>query len=216
MNIREMRKSLGDTQSEFAKRYNIPFRTVQNWEAGINEPPEYVATLLEQRIQRDLINRRTIALPKYSQQKMDLPKRGNYLTMFSWLEAVRDCLGEQVVFALDEALMCQEMFVGRDEEFVIWVYGNDTLAQYNGVMVLGNQINPRDVIEIDGVLCTNFNRTITDTFANENILDMQGITEALSYYYFTHGECFDGIYVPPEYQERFESLARDAMEYYDS
>ena len=33
MNIREMRTRLGDTQSEFAARYNIPFRTVQNWEA---------------------------------------------------------------------------------------------------------------------------------------------------------------------------------------
>ena len=30
MNIREMRTLLGDTQSEFAARYNIPFRTVQN------------------------------------------------------------------------------------------------------------------------------------------------------------------------------------------
>ncbi len=32
MDIREMRTRLGDTQSEFAARYNIPFRTVQNWE----------------------------------------------------------------------------------------------------------------------------------------------------------------------------------------
>lgn len=30
MLIRDMRKQLGDTQSEFAARYNIPFRTVQN------------------------------------------------------------------------------------------------------------------------------------------------------------------------------------------
>ena len=31
MDIREMRRRLGDTQSEFAARYDIPFRTVQNW-----------------------------------------------------------------------------------------------------------------------------------------------------------------------------------------
>jgi len=35
MDIRELRKQLGDTQHEFAERYNIPFRTVQNWEAGV-------------------------------------------------------------------------------------------------------------------------------------------------------------------------------------
>lgn len=31
MDIREMRIQLGDAQSEFAERYRIPFRTVQNW-----------------------------------------------------------------------------------------------------------------------------------------------------------------------------------------
>lgn len=35
MTIREMRVSLGNTQGEFAARYNIPFRTVQNWETGV-------------------------------------------------------------------------------------------------------------------------------------------------------------------------------------
>ena len=57
MDIRGMRMQLGDTQSEFAVRYQIPFRTVQNWEAGVRKPPEYMANLLEQRIREDLINR---------------------------------------------------------------------------------------------------------------------------------------------------------------
>ena len=42
MTIREIRNRLGDTQREFAARYHIPFRTIQNWEAGIRKPPEYV------------------------------------------------------------------------------------------------------------------------------------------------------------------------------
>ncbi len=43
---------------------------------------------------------------------------------------------------------------------------------------------------------------------------MQGITEALSRYYFKSGNSFEGISVAPEYQERFERLAQAAMEYY--
>ena len=39
MIIRELRSKLGDTQSEFASRYGIPFRTVQNWETGLRKPP---------------------------------------------------------------------------------------------------------------------------------------------------------------------------------
>ena len=47
MNIREMRTQLGDNQSEFAARYNIPFRTVQNYEAGVRKPSDYIINLLE-------------------------------------------------------------------------------------------------------------------------------------------------------------------------
>ena len=49
MDIHEMRTMLGDTQSEFSTRYNIPFRTVQNWEAGVRRPPAYMLELLTQR-----------------------------------------------------------------------------------------------------------------------------------------------------------------------
>ena len=74
MNVREMRTRLGDTQSEFAARYNIPFRTVQNWETGLRKPPEYIMSLLENRIREDLVNRKTAEMPKYDPRKSDLPK----------------------------------------------------------------------------------------------------------------------------------------------
>ena len=214
MNIREMRTRLGDTQSEFAARYNIPFRTVQNWETGMRKPPEYIVSLLEQRIKDDLVNRKTVTLPKYDPQKKDLPKRSDYVGAISWLKAVRECLGESVVFALDEALMCQGSFGGRSDEYVVWVYGDDSVTQYNGVVVLGNHISPHHIKNRNGLLYTDFNRTVFDAFANESILDMQGITEAVSHYYYTNGDSFEGIFIVPEYQERFEELANDAIEYY--
>lgn len=216
MNIREMRTRLGDTQSEFAARYNIPFRTVQNWETGTRKPPEYITALLESRIKNDLLNRKTAVLPKYSSQKLDLPKRSDYIGATSWLKAVRDCIGEPVVFALDEALMCQGSFGGRSDEFLVWVYGNDSLTRFNGVAVLGNHISPYYVESKNGVDYTNFNRTLSDALANESILDMQGITEALSRYYYRNGDSFNGIFVAPEYQAQFEKLADEAINYYEN
>lgn len=214
MNIREMRTRLGDTQREFAARYNIPFRTVQNWETGTRKPPEYITALLESRIKNDLLNRKTAVLPKYSSQKLDLPKRSDYIGATAWLKAVRDCIGEPVVFALDEALMCQGSFGGRSDEFLVWVYGNDSLTRFNGVAVLGNHISPYYVESKNGVDYTNFNRTLSDALANESILDMQGITEALSRYYYRNGDSFNGIFVAPEYQAQFEKLADEAINYY--
>ena len=214
MNIREMRTLLGDTQSEFAARYNIPFRTVQNWEAGVRTPPEYIMSLLEDRIQSDLTNRKTKVLPKYDPQKCDLPKRRDYVGATAWLRAVRECMGEPVVFALDAALMCQGNFGGRSDEYLVWVYGDDTLSRFNGVVVLGNRISTHSTREKNGLRFTDFSRTITDALANEAILDMQGITEAISKYYYRNGESFDGISVAPEYQDRFDRLAHEAIEYY--
>ncbi len=214
MNIREMRTHLGDTQSEFAARYNIPFRTIQNWETGVRKPPEYIINLLESRIRSDLVNRRTTVLPKYDPKKSDLPKRSDYVGAIAWLKAVRECIGENVVFALDEALMCQGNFGGRSDEFIVWVYGDDSVARFNGVVVLGNQISPYDVKEKNGLLYTDFSRTVCDALANESILDMQGITEALSKYYYRNGESYEGISIAPEYLERFERLADEAIEYY--
>lgn len=214
MTIREMRTSLGNTQGEFAARYNIPFRTIQNWEAGVRNPPEYIMALLESRVRADLVNRRTAALPKYNPQKRDLPKRHDYIGAIAWLKAVNDCLGNNVVFALDEALMCQGYFGGRSNEYLVWVYGDDAVTQFNGVVVLGNQVSPHNIKERNGLLYTDFNRTLSDALANESILDMQGITEAISKYYYRNGESFDGLAVAPEYQEKFDRLAEEAIDYY--
>ncbi len=35
-------------------------------------------------------------------------------------------------------------------------------------------------------------------------------------YYYANGESFQGLFAPPEYQERFETLVREAVGYYDS
>ena len=216
MDIREMRNSLGDTQSEFAQRYNIPFRTIQNWEAGVRIPPKYIVDLLEGRVRADLANKKPIRLPEYDHKKDDLPQRRDYIGARSWLRAVRDKLGEDTVFALDEALMCQGSFGGRSDEFIIWVYGDDSLSRFNGVVVLGNKISQYSVIEKDGLRYTDFNRTLADALANENILDMQGITEALSHYYYSNGNSYNGIALVPEYQQEFEHLASSAIDYYNN
>ena len=215
INIREMRKQLGDTQSEFAERYNIPFRTVQNWETGMRKPPEYILELLRKRIKEDLVNRKASALPKYDPQKADLPKRSDYVGAFNWLKAVSESLGGDVVFALDEALMCHGSFGGRSDEFIVWIYGDDCLTRYNGVTVIGNHISAINISEKNGLKFTDFNRTLSDALANESILDMQGTIEALSRYYFSNGESFKGLSVAPEYQDRFEVLSNEAIEYYD-
>jgi DNA-binding transcriptional regulator YiaG len=44
--IRKMRKEAGMTQKMFSDFFGIPVRTLQDWEAGVRTPPEYLVQLL--------------------------------------------------------------------------------------------------------------------------------------------------------------------------
>ena len=53
MTIQEIRKCLGMSQAKFAKYFNIPFRTVQNWEYGVSECPEYLKELILYKLKKE-------------------------------------------------------------------------------------------------------------------------------------------------------------------
>ena len=54
MTIKELRESMGVSRAEFSRRYEIPNRTLENWESGVNKCPEYVKKLLERAVKEDI------------------------------------------------------------------------------------------------------------------------------------------------------------------
>lgn len=65
MNIREIRELTGLSQRRFGAQYGIPYRTIQNWEAGINTPPEYVVKLLERAVREDFEKYKQISFGQF-------------------------------------------------------------------------------------------------------------------------------------------------------
>lgn len=53
MELKEMRKLLGLSQAAFGKKYNIPVRTIEQWESGRRKAPVYVLELLERVVTED-------------------------------------------------------------------------------------------------------------------------------------------------------------------
>ena len=53
MNIKELRITLGWTQKQFAEYFNIPKRTIESWETGRRNPPEYVYELIIYKLQKE-------------------------------------------------------------------------------------------------------------------------------------------------------------------
>lgn len=53
MQVAEMRALLDESRIAFSKQYNIPVRTLENWESGKSQCPEYVRQLLERAVKED-------------------------------------------------------------------------------------------------------------------------------------------------------------------
>lgn len=53
MNIKELRKASGMTQKAFAAYFDIPKRTIENWEQGINDAPQYLVELIEYKLLKE-------------------------------------------------------------------------------------------------------------------------------------------------------------------
>lgn len=51
--IKDLRTISGLSQSAFGKKYGIPTRSIQNWENGVRECPQYVITLLARAVKED-------------------------------------------------------------------------------------------------------------------------------------------------------------------
>lgn len=57
MTIKEMRTAAGMTQKAFAEYFNIPRRTVEDWEADKRTPPPYLLDLMMYKLKNEKIIR---------------------------------------------------------------------------------------------------------------------------------------------------------------
>ena len=60
----ELRDSTGMTRREFCEYFEIPYRTLQDWELGNRKMPEYLFRLMEYKIKMEGLTKR-----KYSSSK---------------------------------------------------------------------------------------------------------------------------------------------------
>lgn len=53
MTILDIRKMTKLSRAEFCRRYNLPLRSVEDWEAGAHSPANYLSDLLERAVRED-------------------------------------------------------------------------------------------------------------------------------------------------------------------
>ena len=50
MTFKELREHSGMSRGQFAEYFEIPYRTVQNWELGLRECPDYLLQLMQYKL----------------------------------------------------------------------------------------------------------------------------------------------------------------------
>lgn len=55
MNVKDLCNKYGITQTELARRFGIPLRTVQGWYLGERRPPSYVPGMIAELLERDAL-----------------------------------------------------------------------------------------------------------------------------------------------------------------
>lgn len=53
MTFKDLRQASGMNKTEFATYFNIPYRTVQNWELGTRKCPEYMLDLMKYKLEKE-------------------------------------------------------------------------------------------------------------------------------------------------------------------
>ena len=53
MTFKELREQSGMNMKQFAAHFEIPYRTIQNWEAGVNKCPEYLLKLMKYNLENE-------------------------------------------------------------------------------------------------------------------------------------------------------------------
>lgn len=54
--IKEIREKSGLSRSAFSRTYNIPIRSLENWESGVRSCPDYLPDLLDRVVEMDIKN----------------------------------------------------------------------------------------------------------------------------------------------------------------
>ena len=137
---------------------------------------------------------------------------GNFLGNRTWFSTVVG--GKDMVLRRTSALECLELFVGYLNESQIDVYAKEPGEYENINYYIVDSFDGLDIVDVWNIKCTSINQTVNDMLGDFDNIDEQSLVEALSTYYFRHGNSFDGLEITLENQPVFDSIRDWAVEYH--
>lgn len=136
----------------------------------------------------------------------------DYISNRAWLRSIAS--KENIILRNVSALEFLELFVGYAYETSIEVYAKEK-GKYNNVDYrVVDTFDGIEYIKFDNVLCSTVNQAINDMLHEYDITDEQALIEALSNYYYSHNNTFNGLNIVQENIIQFNKIKEQAIEYY--
>lgn len=139
--------------------------------------------------------------------------RNDFLTARDWHRAV---VGDkEMILRRTSALEHLQLFGGYLREKTIDVYARQPGVFENINYHVVDTFDEIDAVRFGNVLCTSVSQTLNDMLEDFDDIDEQSLVEALSRYYYAHGQSFEGLSIKPENMKQFNAVKDWAIEYYD-
>lgn len=106
--IRRIRISAGLSQAQFAEKYGIPKRTLEDWERGIRKPQQYVINLLGARI------------------AVDFGVKAAYQESYDYSELLME-LRAEVAYGLIKPTDNIQVMYDNEGNIIDWYYDSETM-----------------------------------------------------------------------------------------
>lgn len=135
-----------------------------------------------------------------------------YITNCDWLEAIIN--GNDLILCRVSALEFLELFSGYWNENKIEVYAKSKGEYENINYYLLDSFDKLDYTKTGNTLCTTISQTFNDMLDKPEQADELALIEALSNYFYSHNNSFDGLSILPENMKYFEYLKPLAIDYY--
>ena len=142
---------------------------------------------------------------------MNYPNRFDFNTKSSYYRAIMAGRTDAVLCgdsALEYYRLSNDNLSGK-----VYVYSNCSLPDPFVVLPVKDFSNIDYEVK-DGVMVTTVSQTINDLL-EEDGEGSQPLYEALNYWYFTHGESWDGLNIKPQNTKVFAEVAKVSLEYYE-
>lgn len=137
----------------------------------------------------------------------------DYISNRAWLRAAVG--GQSLILRGISALEYLELIDGYFGEDEIFVYATSRGQFENVKYFIVESLEQIEYVAIDNVLCSTLNQAVNDLLGDK-FSDNHAICKALSNYYFSHNNSFDGLRINSENIESFNFLKDSAIHFYNN